>query len=154
MDNGIEVAKPFIVATTNILSTMAGVHAEAGKPYIKKGNIAKGDVSAVVGITGHKNGSISMTFTRQCAVAVVKGMLGDDIHDIVQDTQDAVGEVTNMVSGQARAALAGLGLVFQGATPTVVMGSGHTISHVTKSPVVAIPFHTEHGDFTIEFCFE
>ncbi|MFV0421983.1 chemotaxis protein CheX [Oleidesulfovibrio sp.] len=152
--SGIEIAKPFVTATTNVLSTMAGITPTPGQPYVKKNNVAKGDVSAVVGITGHKNGSISVTFTKQCAIAVVKAMLGDDIQDIIQDTKDAVGEVTNMISGQARAALAEMGMVFQGATPSVIMGDGHTISHVTKSPIIAIPFKTNHGEFTVEFCLE
>jgi chemotaxis protein CheX len=87
-------------------------------------------------------------------VAIVKNMLGDEIDDIMQDVKDAVGELTNMISGQARAGLAEKGLVFQGSTPTVVMGDGHTVSHMAKAPIMAIPFRTKDGDFTIEFCFE
>lgn len=154
MSTGIEVAKPFIDATTNVLNTMAMMEAKPGKPFVKKDNTAYGDVSAVIGITGHKNGSISVSFTKKCAVALVKSMLGDDVQDIIQDTKDAVGEVTNMISGQARAGLANMGMVFQGATPSVIMGDNHTITHVSKSPVMAIPFTTKYGEFTVEFCFE
>lgn len=154
MSTGIEVAKPFIVATVNVLTTMASIEPIPGKPYVKKNNVAQGDVSAVIGVTGYKNGSISVTFSKKSAIALVKSMLGDDIQDIMQDTKDAVGEITNMVSGQARAGLAEMGMVFQGSTPSVIMGDGHTISHVTKSPIMAIPFTTPHGDFTVEFCFE
>lgn len=154
MSTGIEVAKPFINATINVLSTMANITPVPGKPYVKKDSVAQGDVSAVIGITGFKNGSISVTFTKKCAIALVKGMLGDDIQDLIQDTKDAVGEVTNMISGQARAGLAEMGMVFQGSTPSVIMGDNHSISHITKSPIMAIPFSTPNGDFTVEFCFE
>ena len=153
MPEGIEIAKPFIKATQEILSTMAGITANAGTPYVKKTLVAKGDVSAIVGVTGDKTGTIAVSFSRACAIALVKGMLGDDIGDIIQDTQDAVGEVTNMVSGQARAALVGMGVTLQGSTPTVIMGDGHLIRHITANPVVAIPFTSEQGDFTVEFCF-
>lgn len=151
---GIEIAKPFIVATVNVLATMAGIKPQPGKPFVKKDNMARGDVSAIIGFTGQRTGSISVSFSKQCAIAVVRGMLGDDIQDILQDTKDAVGEVCNMISGQARAGLAEMGMVFQGSTPSVIMGDGHTISHVTKSPIMGIPFHTDHGEFTVEFCFE
>lgn len=154
MSTGVEIAKPFITATVNVLSTMAGIAPVPGRPYVKKNNLARGDVSAVIGFTGFKNGSISVTFSKSCAIALVKGMLGDDIQDILQDTKDAVGEVTNMISGQARVGLAELGMVFQGSTPSVIMGDNHTISHVTKSPIMAIPFSTPQGEFTVEFCFE
>ena len=154
MSAGVEIAKPFIAAVTMVLSTMAGVTPTPGKPYVKKNLNASGDISAVVGITGAHRGTISLTFTRSCAVYLVKAMLGDDIGDIIQDTCDAVGEITNMVSGQARAGLAEMGIVLQGSTPSIIMGDNHTLSHVSASPIIAIPFSTQAGDFTLEFCLE
>ncbi len=150
----IELAKPFITATVTVLSTMARVTPVAGKPYVKKNNVAQGDVSGLVGVTGDKTGSVSISFTKVCAITIVKNMLGDDIQDLLTDVKDAVGEITNMISGQARAGLAEMGIVLQGSTPTVIMGDNHSISHVTNAPIMAIPFSTPNGDFTIEFCFE
>lgn len=154
MLSDIDIARPFIKATVDILQTMAGLPATVGKPYVKKNLTARGDVSAIVGVTGDKKGSIGVTFTKPCAIALVKGMLGDDIQDVLQDIQDAVGEVTNMISGQARAGLVSLGVTLQGSTPTVIVGDGHIIRHISASPVIAIPFTTAHGNFTVEFCFE
>jgi chemotaxis protein CheX len=152
--SGVEIAKPFIKATVNVLTTMAMIEPKPGKPYVKKDNTAQGDVSAVIGFTGDKNGSISVSFSKKCAVALVKAMLGDDVQDLVQDAKDAVGEITNMISGQARVGLQQIGLTFQGSTPSVIMGDGHTITHMTKTPVMAIPFSTPAGNFTVEFCFD
>ncbi|CCO22622.1 chemotaxis protein CheX [Maridesulfovibrio hydrothermalis] len=150
----VEFAKPFIKAAVDVLSMMAMVTPVPGKPYVKKGKTAVGDVTGLVGITGDMNGTISISFTKNCAVTIVKNMLGDDIQDIIQDVQDAVGEITNMVSGQARAGLAEQGLSFSGSTPSVIMGDNHTIAHIATTPVMAIPFTTDAGEFTIEFCFE
>lgn len=154
MPNGVEIAKPFVQATIHVLSCMAGLTPTPGAPYVKKNSVAQGDVSAIVGITGDKAGSISVTFSKACAIALVRGMLGEDIQDILQDTKDAVGEITNMISGQARGGLSEMGMNFQGSTPSVIMGDNHTLSHITKGPVVAIPFQTEHGEFTLEFSFD
>lgn len=154
MPSGVEIAKPFVQATIHVLSCMAGLTPTPGAPYVKKNSVAQGDVSAIVGVTGDKAGSISVTFSKACAIAVVRGMLGEDIQDILQDTKDAVGEITNMISGQARGGLAEMGMSFQGSTPSVIMGDNHTLSHITKGPVIAIPFQTEHGEFTLEFSFD
>lgn len=151
---GIEIAKPFIKATVDVLSTMAMMDPKPGKPFVKKGETATGDVSAIIGFTGEKNGSISVSFSKKCAVTMVKNMLGDDVGDIMQDAKDAVGEVTNMISGQARSGLAAMGMTFMGSTPTVIMGDNHSVSHISKSPIMVIPFSTSAGDFTVEFCFE
>ncbi len=150
----VELAKPFVKAATDVLSTMAFITPKVGKPFVKKNNIAQGDVTGMVGLTGKENGSVSISFSKKCAVAIVKNMLGDEVGDLLQDVKDAVGEITNMVSGQARAGLSEQGLNFQGSTPTVIMGDNHTISHMAKTPIMAIPFITEYGNFTIEFCFE
>ncbi|MEF2146426.1 MAG: chemotaxis protein CheX [Desulfovibrionaceae bacterium] len=150
----VALAKPFIKAAVDVLSTMAAITPVAGKPYVKKNNVAQGDVTGLVGFTGEKNGSISITFTKGLAVTIVKNMLGEDVQDILEDVKDAVGEIVNMVSGQARAGLAQQGYVFQGSTPTVILGDNHTISHVTTETIMAIPFTAANGRFTIEFCFQ
>jgi chemotaxis protein CheX len=155
MSGDVALALPFVRATVHVLSAMAGISARAGAPFVKKDNAAGGDVSAVVGITGEKNGALALSFSRSCAIAVVRGMLGDDIGDIMADTRDAVGEITNMISGQARASLRSeTGLSLQGSTPSIIFGDRHTLSFPGKASVIAVPFSTEHGDFTLEFSLQ
>ncbi|NLY40211.1 MAG: chemotaxis protein CheX [Desulfovibrionales bacterium] len=148
------LAKPFIKATKDVLSAMAALDIVPGAPYVKKDNIAQGDVSAVIGITGDKSGTFSISFDRKTAIHVVKQMLGDAVEDIMRDVQDAVGEISNMISGQARAGLSEMGMKLQGSTPSVIMGDNHTIAHMTSTLAMAIPFTCEAGTFTLEFCFD
>jgi chemotaxis protein CheX len=65
-----------------------------------------------------------------------------------------VGEILNIVSGQARQKLEAMGRVLKGAIPTVISGKDHTITHITKQPIIAVPFETDNGKFTIEICIE
>jgi len=150
----VEIAKAFIAATNNVLSTMAGISPTAGKPFVKKDHIALGDFSAVIGVTGGHKGSICVTFTKEGAISVVRAMLGDDIENLEQDAIDTVGEIANMVSGQARAVIAEKGILLQGATPTIIVGEKHRITHMSKAPVMCIPFTMPAGAFTVEFCLE
>lgn len=152
MPAATQIAKPFIKATQDILSMMAGMEVTVGPPYVKKNDAATGNISAIVGVTGDMRGSIAVSFSNGSAQALAKGMLGDAIEDLEQDTQDAVGEVVNMISGQARAGLVEIGITVQGSTPTIITGDSHSIHHVSESPVVVIPFSTLHGEFTVEFC--
>ena len=150
----VALAKPFVQATINVLSSMTGLSPVPGKPYVKKTDKAQGDVSAIVGITGCKSGAVALSFSQSCAIALVKGMLGDAIEDIIADTRDAVGEYTNMISGQARATLSEMGLPLQGSTPSIVFGANHSLSFPGQVTTVAIPFETDYGAFTLEFCFQ
>ena len=146
-------AKPIVQATQNVLSTMAMINPEPDKPYLKKDKKALGDVTGVIGLTtdNSKQGVMSVTFTKPCAVAIVKNLLGSDVEDVVEDVKDAVGEVTNMIGGQTRQNLESIGINLSAATPTVVMGDNHSISHVTSDKIMVVPFNTEHGSFVVEF---
>ena len=145
---------PFIDATLNVLGTMASTKAEHGKPYLKKDKVARGDVTGVIGMTGETNGTISVSFTENSILAIASNMFGEEIKELNEEIKDAAGEITNMISGQARKILDELGRTLHGAIPSVIMGKNHTLTHMTTSPVIAIPFSTDNGDFTIEVCIE
>ena len=81
-------------------------------------------------------------------------MFGEQINEINDEIKDAVGELTNMISGQARRELEEIGKVFQGTIPTVIIGKDHEIQSLTKGPKIAIPFKTDFGNFTIEVALE
>lgn len=150
----VKLINPFINATINVLETMAFVTVNAGKPYLKKDNVAVGDVTGVLGLTGIANGTISVTFEEKCILTVVSNMFGETMTELNNEIADAVGELTNMISGQARRELEEVGKVFKAAIPSVITGRNHSITHYTDGPKIAIPFSTESGDFTIEVCFE
>jgi chemotaxis protein CheX len=150
----VKLINPFINATINVLETMAFVNVTAGNPYVKKDNVAVGDVTGVLGLTGVANGTISVTFEEKCILTVVSNMFGETMTELNTEIADAVGELTNMISGQARRELEEVGKVFKAAIPSVITGRNHSITHYTDGPKIAIPFSTENGDFTIEVCFE
>lgn len=149
-----ELINPFLEATISVLKTMAGLQPTPGKPYIKRGATATGDISGIVGITGETEGSICITFSRECILLVISQMLGENIYEINDQVKDAVGELTNMISGDSRRRLEEIGHHFQGAIPSVITGRGHEIRHVTKGPILSIPFKTHAGPFTVEVCFK
>ncbi len=150
----VQLINPFIEATLHVLETMAFTKVTVGKPFLKKDKIARGDVSGVIGLTGQASGTISVSFTEQCILAVVSNMFGEEMTELNDEVQDAVGEIANMISGQARQKLETMGKSLKAAIPTVITGKGHTITHITNHPIMAIPFTTDQGEFTIEVFFQ
>jgi chemotaxis protein CheX len=149
-----QLINPFIKATISVLETMAFVKSKAGKPYLKKNNIANGDVTGIIGVTGAANGSVSVTFAEGSILQIVSKMFGEEMPELNTEVSDAVGEIANMISGLARMELEASGTVFDGSIPSVVTGKNHEITHITDGPKIAIPFSTEAGEFTVEICFE
>lgn len=148
----VRVVNPFLEAVVDVLGTMAQVRATPGKPYIKNGRAAAGDVSGIIGLSGEMEGTVSVTFTKSCACAVVGNMLGERVDDVDRTVVDAVGELTNMISGRARQGLAATGRTFSAAIPSVITGHGHSITHC-GDPVLCLEFGTLYGKVIVEVAF-
>ncbi|MGK5091993.1 chemotaxis protein CheX [Deltaproteobacteria bacterium TL4] len=149
----IEYINPFLASTMKVLKTMAQTEAKPGRPYKKEGQEATGIISAIIGLSGGTNGSISLTFSEPAIVGIVNNMLGESYTKLNDDVADAVGELTNMISGEARRTLAEEGYVFKAGIPQILRGEGHLIEHPAKGPVAVIPFKTDDGMFSVEACF-
>jgi chemotaxis protein CheX len=154
VDMDVKLINPFIEATLHVLSSLAFTSATAGKPYLKKDQLARGDVSGIVGLSGEARGTISVSFSEQSILSIVSNMFGEPVTEINDEVKDAVGEILNIVSGQARQKLEAMGRSLRGAIPTVITGKDHTISHITRQPIIAVPFETQNGHFTVEVCIE
>ncbi len=150
----VNVVNPFIEAALNTLETTAQVKVRAFHPYLKPKNIAEGDISALMEMTGDYEGTIAVSFSKEAILGIVSSMFGEEMTEMNDEIKDAVGEIANMISGQVTNKLAEMGNTLKVAMAEVSMGSGHSLDHIEKRPVVAIPFKTEQGRFTIEVCFE
>jgi chemotaxis protein CheX len=146
---------PFLSSLINVLSTMAQLEITPEKPRIKKDEIARGDVSGLIGMIGPATrGSFSVSFEKALALEIMRRMLGESPSDINEEVTDMVGEITNMVTGGAKRILAEKGYEFSMATPVVVSGPGHTISHKSDGAKILMPFSCQYGGATIEICFD
>ncbi|MFH2065497.1 MAG: chemotaxis protein CheX [Pseudomonadota bacterium] len=149
-----DLVKPFVEATLHILETTASTSAKARKPYLKRELPAKGVISGVIELTGDFNGIISISFSEKLILAVVSSMFGEKMTEVNDEIKDAVGEMTNMISGQVTTKMTELGKTLKAKLSTVVMGSPHNVQFIENRPVIAMPYFTENGDFTIEVSFE
>ena len=147
-----EDINPFLNATKNVLETMCQTSVTANKPYLKGDMVSYGDVSGIVGMASDKvTGCMILSFTEPCILQIVANMLYEDPKEKIDgEIIDAVGELTNMICGGARAQLAKNKSKFDLATPTMIKGKGVEISYFSKSPTIVIPFSTDHGDFVVE----
>ena len=149
----VKIINPFLAAAIHVLKTMARTEPRPGKPYLKKDDLATGDISAIIGITGDAQGSMALTFSESCIRSVVSSMLGVLVNQINEEVRDAVGELTNMICGDARRRLSEEGISLQAGIPTVVSGKMHSIKHISNGLKLAVPFNTSAGDFVVEVAF-
>ncbi|PCC13715.1 chemotaxis protein CheX [Pseudoalteromonas sp. JB197] len=151
----VEFINPFLSSLINVLSTMAQTQLKPGKPRIKTDEKACGDVSGLIGMVGPQTrGSFSITFDEQLALTIMERMLGERPDSINDEVTDMVGEITNMVTGGAKNLLGQKGFDFDMATPIVVSGKDHTITHKSQGKKILMPFTCDAGNANIEVSFD
>jgi len=151
----VEFINPFLSSLVNVLSTMANTTIVPGQPRIKKDEVARGDVSGLIGmVSPQTKGSFSITFEESLAVEIMFRMLGERPKGITPDVTDMVGEITNMVTGGAKRVLGEKGYDFTMATPVVVSGKNHTISHKSEGAKSLMPFDSDFGTVHIDVSFD
>ena len=108
-----EFVNPFLLSLMNVMSTMAQVELKPGAPRKKNDDVARGDVSGLIGMVGPQTkGSFSITFDKSLALEVMRRMLGEAPTTINDEVTDMVGEITNMVTGGAKRILGEKGYDF------------------------------------------
>lgn len=147
-----EFINPFLTAAKNVLETMAQTPVSPKKPYLKREKTTYGEVTGIIGMTSNEvSGSMIVSFSQQCILKIVANMLMEDLKSSIDDeVVDAVGELTNMICGGAKAQLAKTDYKFNLAIPSMVVGKDVMITHYTNDPIIVIPFVTENGLFVVE----
>jgi len=144
----VSFVNPFITATINTFKTMMNVDIHPGAPKLKSVPNPTYDISGIIGLSGTAQGSIAMSFPKIMALRVVSKMLGTEIKIIGPDISDAIGEIVNIVAGNAKQDLTEYALSIS--LPNVIMGAGHSLMSQSGVPTIIVPFNCDMGEFAME----
>ncbi len=147
----VNFINPLLDAVVNVLSTMAGFEVQSGKPYLNNERTAVEDITGLIKIDGYAHGVIGLSLSESAILKIANNMLFESFTEINEEIKDAVGELTNMIAGQARSGLSEKGFSFQASTPSIVLGKGEEMDHIPFVPILGIPFSSENGKLAIEF---
>ncbi len=145
---------PMKDATLEVIEMMAFVKPLSGKPFEKKDNIARGDISGVISLSGEKKGVMVISFTAGAVIKIVGSMFGEEYTEMNDEIKDAVGELTNMIAGATRKRMAEQGITLEAGIPSVIVGKGHEISNLSEGGCLSIPFKVDSHPFVVEVSFE
>ncbi len=149
----VNFINPFLGSTRNAIEMQASCKVELGKPRLKKsGEVLNADIAGVISLTSSAfTGSIALCFPAQTFLGIYGAMLGETPTEITEESQDAAGELLNIIFGQAKAVLNDTkGYSIQKAIPTVVRGQALQVHHMSREVAVILPFTCDYGAFHIE----
>ena len=144
----VRLINPFITATKTVFQMMLQTEVGVSKPKARATNESVSDVSAIIGLTGPATGSVALCFTRTVGCRVASTFAGATLTLDDPDFADALGELANMVAGQAKDHICGANVRLS--LPRVIAGVNHRILDTHHTPVLVLPCETSLGRFTVE----
>ncbi|MHB1034928.1 MAG: chemotaxis protein CheX [Pirellulales bacterium] len=143
-----EYINPFITSLANVFRTMLDCDVQRGKPRLKDNTIPMHEVSGVIGLSGNAVGLVVLSLSESVALGAASVLLMSEATEINADVVDAVGELANMVTGQAKAELEEYALSVS--LPSVITGRDHQVRFPSNVTPICVPFETPWGPLTLE----
>lgn len=107
------------------------------------------DVTSMVGLAGQLCGVLSVRCDGKTAALMTSKMLGVTLDKVGPEVQDALGEICNMVAGNFKNKIAGLGDGCMLSPPTVITGSDYDLHSLADSPGLELRLLFEGMPLTI-----
>lgn len=141
---------PFITAVQLVFETMLDSPVSVAKPRLKDDGQPTYDVTGIIALAGGVVGSAAMSFPMETALKAVEAFTGMAVGADDDMFADAIGELVNMVTGNAKKDMQDMAVTIS--VPTVIIGTNHHLANHQLGPWVVLECSSDLGPFNIEVC--
>ncbi len=128
------------LATSEVFEMMVG---SAVKPVEDVEEAIVSEFTAMVGLAGSLCGVLSLRCSAEAAGLIASKMLGGDPDQARQESWDAIGEVCNMIAGNFKAKLSGVGNHCMLSVPTIITGGDYHMHSLADGGTMEVPLEFE-----------
>jgi chemotaxis protein CheX len=144
------LAEPLVAAACLALRECAGTEAVVRAVSWQTFSQTRADVTAVLRLRGASEGALTLS----CPLPTAAALAGRMLNEVAQDpdealVRDCLGELANVIAGQAKALLAGTPYHFAFSTPSVGTGVGPEIWPRPGGECLVIAFDSDVGDVVL-----
>lgn len=150
-----ELVNPFVEAGIKVFKELTNIDVRRGHLSTRVTPAPTYEVSIIMGIYGNLTGQVVYSMQKKVAVRLVQKILGDvspaQLKELFLDT---LGEVANMITGNAMAKLnKRKDYVLKITTPAVI--TGHQMSvKLVPNPTIVLGMYTPYGQIEITIALE
>jgi chemotaxis protein CheX len=111
-------------------------------------------VMGAVDFAGGVQGSIQFQVSKTFGRMITAGMLGQDLDEVqdIDSVKDVIGEMTNILGGNLKAAFCDTGLACQISTPSLTVGLDFNIEILNMDRYERFAFKLNDHDIVVEVC--
>ena len=105
------------------------------------------DITAIIGVSGKLQGNVLYGFDDNVSVEVVRRMIGEDMNPRDPMALSALGEIANVITGNAATELAANGFPCDISPPVIIEPRGSTLTSTVPKQIL-VTFKSELGMLT------
>lgn len=136
-------------STQSIFQTMCGFDMKPAGIQHMVTNRAQHELNGIISISGKLKVTLVLSLSKELAFNVVKAFLGAPADSVNSDVIDVVGELTNMICGNAKERLSIQGLSL--GLPTVVAGPSMIVAFESGLDISQLSFESAEGSMSVMF---
>ncbi len=143
-----EYINAFYLATQDVFRIMLDLETSRSGLQVTEELVPFREANVVIGVTGDLTGSLLYSFPKEMALEMVKIMSGMEMEELDAFVTSAMGELANIISGNALTRLSQQNYRCNIVPPQILVGSGRSLSMATPQAIV-LSLGTMIGNFDI-----
>lgn len=128
------------LSTSEVFEMMVGTQLKRSRDAQ---DVVVSEFTAMVGLAGSLCGVLSLRCSAESAGLIASRMLGMEPGQAQEESWDAIGEVCNMIAGNFKAKLAGMGNHCMLSVPTIITGGDYHMHSLADGGMVEIAMEFE-----------
>lgn len=138
----------FVVAAGEVLASEIGVEIKRGQLNLQRDAYVTDDITVLISLVGDVWGVAIISMSFETAKNFISQMLGQEMEEFNELAQSGIGELGNVVTGQASTRLSTLGFECDISVPTLIVGKGSRISTLDIDRLI-VPLETKLGSLRL-----
>ncbi|MCK8824976.1 chemotaxis protein CheX [Fuchsiella alkaliacetigena] len=143
-----DYVNPIFKAANDVFNSMLQLEVSRGDLETNDNLVSTKEANISIGVTGDLNGSILFSFPEDMVLDIVEGMSGMEMKEIDTFVTSAMGELANIICGNALTTLNENNYNCDIVPPQVLIGKGQTVAMSTEQ-VLTINLETDIGEFDL-----
>ncbi len=149
-----EYVNPFLEAAALVFKDMLGVELTRGRTAIKENPNPTNEIAIILGITGKVTGQVVYSMNLETALKIVdKLMPGMDKETLMNEYKDVLGEVGNMITGNAINIFLKNHEDLDVTVPQVVDTREKALTELKKNVTIGLNLYSQMGMLEVNIAF-
>ncbi len=148
----VKIINIFVDATITAFKIMLQTDVTIKEPYKRKEKVHSHHVSGEIALKGNATGIVSLSLPKKVANDIVSQLIEDSVKDDSPELLDGVGEIAQIIVGNAKNFLKDYKLELS--LPSMVVGKNRPMDVDQLTPLIIIPMQCPIGEFALEVAFK